>query len=102
MQLPIVEVVPLVKSHSKAFGSRFLSEAPWLASAVNARRISYLLDQSETMRRSAVESVLIVDDTVCEQVGTLFEHIDMSLSYLPNWSKGDALIAADGVIVLFW
>lgn len=119
MQIPIVEIAPLVKTHGKAFrnvfgnhrqfehfgnyltglivlenksltnmarcivdsadktnGSRFLSEAPWSASEVNARRVSYLLEQSEKMRRSAAESVLIFDDTLCEHVGTLFEHID--------------------------
>ena len=119
MQIPIVEVAPLVKTHGKAFrnvfgnhrqfdhfenyltglivlenksltnmarcivdsadktnGSRFLSEAPWSASVVNERRVSYLLEQSEKMRRSAAESVLIFDDTLCEHVGTLFEHID--------------------------
>ena len=119
MQIPIVEVAPLVKTHGKVFrnvfgnhrqfehfgnyltglivlenksltnmarcivdsadktnGSRFLSEAPWSASEVNARRVSYLLEQSEKMRRSAAESVLIFDDTLCEHVGTLFEHID--------------------------
>ena len=119
MQIPIVEVAALVKTHGKVFrnvfgnhrqfehfgnyltglivlenksltnmarcivdsadktnGSRFLSEAPWSASEVNARRVSYLLEQSEKMRRSAAESVLIFDDTLCEHVGTLFEHID--------------------------
>jgi SRSO17 transposase len=66
----------LVESADKTNWSRFLSEAPWLESAVNERRIGYMLEQSQKMRRSEAESVLVIDDTLCEHVGRRFEYID--------------------------
>src|SRR5258708_18796669 len=66
----------IVESADKTNWSRFLSEAPWAEQALNARRISYLLEQTQKLRRSGAESVLVIDDTLCEHVGTLFEYID--------------------------
>src|SRR5260221_9046433 len=66
----------MVDSADKTNWSRFMSESPWLESVVNDRRIKYMVEQSQKMRRSAAESVLVLDDTLCEHVGTLFEHID--------------------------
>ena len=66
----------LVDSADKTNWSRFMAEAPWEAGAVNARRISYMLAQTRTMRRSGAESIVIIDDTLCEHVGSLFEYID--------------------------
>ena len=66
----------LVGSADKTNWSRFMAEAPWEAGAVNARRISYMLAQTRTMRRSGAESIVIIDDTLCEHVGSLFEYID--------------------------
>jgi SRSO17 transposase len=119
MQIPIVEVAPVVLQHAPAFRdlfenrrqyahfenyltglmtlenktlsnisrsvirsadktnlSRFFSESPWDAEEVNDRRVSYLVEQTANRRRSAARSCLIIDDTLCEHVGSLFEHID--------------------------
>jgi hypothetical protein len=56
--------------------SRFFSEAPWKEAAVNDRRITSLLTQTAPHRRSAAESALLVDDTLCEHGGSLFAYVD--------------------------
>lgn len=66
----------VLDSADKTNLSRFFSQAPWLESAVNKRRISYLLDQTAPIRKSASESKVIIDDTLLEHVGSLFDHID--------------------------
>lgn len=66
----------LVDSTDKTNLSRFLSEAPWDEAAVNDRRIQYLLAQTTQQRRPAGDSALVLDDTLCEHVGTLVAHID--------------------------
>ena len=55
--------------------SRFFSEAPWFQDQVNQRRIRYLLQQTKSVRKAKAESVLAIDDTLCEHVGDLFEHV---------------------------
>lgn len=119
MQLPIVNVAPLVKEHSERFRkvfanskqfrpfenyltglmvlenksmaniarcildsadktniSRYLSEAPWRDEHRNDERVSYMQAQTAAYRRPAVESVLAIDDTLCEHVGSLFAYVD--------------------------
>jgi SRSO17 transposase len=66
----------VLDSADKTNLSRFFSEAPWLAKAVNQRRIAYLLESTKHQRRGANKSALILDDTLCEHVGSLFEYID--------------------------
>jgi hypothetical protein len=66
----------IVDSADKTNWSRFMSAAPWFANAVNERRIGYMIEQTQTKRRSGAESVLAFDDTLCEHVGSLFEYID--------------------------
>jgi len=66
----------VLDSADKTNLSRFFSQAPWLESSVNKRRISYLLDQTAPIRKSARESKVIIDDTLLEHVGNLFDHID--------------------------
>ena len=56
--------------------SRFLSEAPWQPSLVNQTRIEYLLSQTVPLQRPLGESSLLLDDTLCEHVGSLFDYID--------------------------
>src|SRR5271165_5213630 len=65
-----------VASADKTNWSRFMGEAPWFAKAVNDRRITYMIAHTQTKRRSAAESLLGFDDTLCEHVGSLFEYID--------------------------
>lgn len=119
MQLPIVNVAPLVKEHSERFRavfanrkqfrhfenyltglivlenksmaniarcildsadktniSRYLSEAPWRSERLNDERVSYMKSQTASVQRAAAESVLAIDDTLCEHVGSLFEYVD--------------------------
>ena len=66
----------VLDSADKTNLSRFLSSAPWRESAVNHRRIQYALQQTRTQRRRTTESILVLDDTLCEHVGSLFAHID--------------------------
>ena len=56
--------------------SRFFSEAPWEQERVNETRIAYLLGQTEAFQWKAARSCVIVDDTLCEHVGSLFEYVD--------------------------
>ena len=66
----------VVDSADKTNLSRFFSGAPWLQEQINDRRIRYLLQQTKAVRVTKDQSVLIVDDTLCEHVGGLFEYID--------------------------
>lgn len=66
----------ILESADKTNLSRFFSEAPWLADQVNDRRVRYVLQETKAVRRWKAESALILDDTLCEHVGGLFEHVD--------------------------
>ena len=56
--------------------SRFFSEAPWFQEQVNDRRLRYLLQHTKAVRLAKDKSALVLDDTLCEHVGSLFEYID--------------------------
>jgi hypothetical protein len=56
--------------------SRFFSEAPWLQEQGNARRVASLLQQTKGVRRPQAAAALLLDDTLCEQVGSLFDYVD--------------------------
>jgi SRSO17 transposase len=64
----------ILDSADKTNVSRFLREAPWNPIEVNEFRIRYVLERTIEQRASAQESCLIVDDTLCEHVGNLFEY----------------------------
>jgi SRSO17 transposase len=66
----------ILESADKTNLSRFLSSAPWQPSQVHQRRIEYMMGQTSTLRQTANHSYFILDDTLCEHVGNLFEHID--------------------------
>jgi dipeptidase len=66
----------LLDSADKTNLSRFFSEAPWQEDAINRRRIWFMLHQTNPHRRRRRESLLAIDDTLCEHVGRLFEHVD--------------------------
>jgi SRSO17 transposase len=80
MVLPNKSMANIVRcvldSADKTNLSRFFSEAPWLQDPVNDRRLGYLLQQTKPVRLSKDKSVLVLDDTLCEHVGSLFEYID--------------------------
>jgi SRSO17 transposase len=66
----------VLDSADKTNLSRFFSEAPWFQSQVNDRRLRYLLQQTKVVRLTKDQSALVLDDTLCEHVGSLFEYID--------------------------
>jgi hypothetical protein len=52
--------------------------------AVNQERIAYLLQKTERHRVGAGKSVLAIDDTLSEHVGSLFEYIDKHYNHGNN------------------
>jgi hypothetical protein len=66
----------VLDSADKTNLSRFFSEAPWFQDQINARRLGYLRQQTKAVRLSKDKSGLVLDDTLCEHVGSLFEYID--------------------------
>ena len=65
----------VLSSSDKTNLSRFFSEADWSPEAVNEERIMYLLEKTEKHRLGSKKSVLSLDDTLLEHVGSLFEYI---------------------------
>jgi DDE superfamily endonuclease len=65
-----------LESADKTNLSRFLADAPWVEAQVNQRRIRYVLQQTKRERRPKAESALVLDDTLCEHVGSLFDSVD--------------------------
>ena len=66
----------VLDSADKTNISRFFSAADWDPAAVNDRRIGYLLAQTRGQRQPKAQSALVLDDTLCAHVGSLFEHVD--------------------------
>jgi SRSO17 transposase len=66
----------VLASADKTNLSRFFSEAPWQHAQVNHRRIRYLLQQTKAQSCLKAEAAVVLDDTLCEHVGTLFEYVD--------------------------
>jgi SRSO17 transposase len=66
----------ILDSPDKTNISRFLAEAPWREDAVNRRRIRFMLQQTTPHRHRRRESIVVLDDTLCEHVGSLFDHVD--------------------------
>jgi SRSO17 transposase len=65
-----------LESADKTNLSRFFSEAPWFQDRVNDRRVEYLLQQTKAVRSPKADALLILDDTLCEHVGSLFDYVD--------------------------
>mgnify|MGYP003624024219 CR=1 FL=1 len=66
----------VLESADKTNLSRFFSEAPWFQEQVNDRRLMYLLQQTKAVRGPKADGLLILDDTLCEHVGSLFDYVD--------------------------
>ena len=66
----------VLDSADKTNLSRFFTESPWFQDQVNDRRLGYLLQQTKSARLPKDKSALVLDDTLCEHVGSLFEYID--------------------------
>src|SRR5881392_2131133 len=66
----------VLESADKTTLSRFFSEAPWFQDRVHERRVEYRLQQTQAVRRPKADALLILDDTLCEHVGSLFDYVD--------------------------
>src|SRR5882724_5260861 len=66
----------VLESADKTNLSRFFSEAPWFQDRINDRRVEYLLQQTKAVRSPKADAALILDDTLCEHVGSLFDYVD--------------------------
>jgi DDE superfamily endonuclease len=87
----------ILESPDKTNLSRFLSEAPWRADEINGRRIRFMLHQTQPHRRRRRESLLALDDTLCEHVGSLFDYVDRHY----NHSDGTYPLAHNPVTSLY-
>jgi SRSO17 transposase len=74
----------LIDSSDKTNLSRFFSQAQWLESLVNDRRIEHMLELTAPYRRKPKDSCLVLDDTLCEHVGSLFEYVDKHYDHCEN------------------
>ena len=66
----------ILDSADKTHLSRFLSEAPWRELEVNRRRVQFMLQQTKPHRRRRRDSLVVIDDTLCEHVGSIFDYVD--------------------------
>ena len=66
----------VLESADKTNLSRFFSEAPWFQDRLNDRRLVYLLQHTKEVRGPKADALLVLDDTLCEHVGSLFDYID--------------------------
>jgi Transposase DDE domain len=66
----------VLESADKTNLSRFFSEAPWFHDHVNDRRVAYLLQQTQAVRGPKADATLMLDDTLCEHVGSVFDYVD--------------------------
>jgi SRSO17 transposase len=71
----------ILESADKTNLSRFFTDAKWRAEEVNTDRLKYMLEQTEGQRRKSKDSVLPIDDTLCEHVGNLFEYVDQHYNH---------------------
>jgi len=56
--------------------SRLFSEAPWREDEGNRRRIRFMRQQTKPHRPRRRHSLLALDDTLCEHVGSLVDDVD--------------------------
>lgn len=66
----------IVDSADKTNISRFLTDAKWSKTELNEHRLKFMLSETVKQRRKVKDSVLPIDDTMCEHVGSLFEYVD--------------------------
>ena len=66
----------LLDSADKTNLSRFFSEAPWFQAQVNDRRLTSLRQQTKASRGPKADALLMLDDTLCEHVGSLCDYVD--------------------------
>src|SRR5260221_13118879 len=66
----------VLESADKTNLSRFFSEAPWFQDRVNDRRLVHLLQQTKEVRGPKANGLLILDDTLIKNMGSLFAFMD--------------------------
>ena len=66
----------ILDSADKTNLSRYMSTSPWVEEQVNMRRLSYMNEKTKRVRQPKAQSALVLDDTLCEHVGSLFEYVD--------------------------
>jgi hypothetical protein len=66
----------LLESADNTHLARVLAEAPWREDEVKRRRSRFLRPQTKPHRRRQRESLLALDETRCEHVGSLFDDVD--------------------------
>jgi hypothetical protein len=66
----------VLASADKTNLSRFFSAAPWFQDQVNDRRLTDLLQPTQAVRGPKADGALILDDTLCAHVGSLFDSVD--------------------------
>lgn len=66
----------IVDSADKTNLSRYMSEAGWRETRLNDRRVSYMIEQTARYQGKPEEAALLIDDTLCEHVGSLFDYVD--------------------------
>jgi hypothetical protein len=64
------------ESADKTNLSRVFSDAPWFQDQGQNRQRAYLLQQTQGVRRPKADAALLLDDTLCEHVGSLFDSVD--------------------------
>src|SRR6266478_3001576 len=65
----------VLESADKTNLSRFFSASPWCQDRVNDRRVEYLLQQTKAVRSPKADAILILDDTLCEHVGSPYRSL---------------------------
>jgi len=71
-------------SSDKTNLSRYFSTDRWEQEQINKRRVGYVLKCTKQVRLAKERSALIVDDTLCEHVGSLFEYVDHHYNHGDN------------------
>lgn len=66
----------ILDSADKTNVARYMSAAPWFQAHVNTRRLCYMNQETKLVRKAKAESALVIDDSLCEHVGSLFEYVD--------------------------
>jgi DDE superfamily endonuclease len=66
----------ILDSADKTHLSRLLSAVPWREDEIHRRRIRFMLQQTKLPRQRRRESLVVIDETLCEHVGSLFDYVD--------------------------
>jgi len=71
----------ILDSADKTNLSRYLSESGWREDRLNDRRVSYMIEQTKLYQAKADDGAVIIDDTLCEHIGSLFEFVDQHYNH---------------------